>query len=66
MAKTVRLNDAEEEKLIKSCLRINRELVKMGRMPLKDTEFFHEIMKIALIRGEMEVSRQGEIKLVLE
>lgn len=65
MAKTVRLSDKEEDALISSCLRINRELVKMGKMPLKDTEFFHEIMKIALIKGEIEVNRSGELKLVL-
>lgn len=65
MAKTVRLNDQEEDKLIKACLRINRELVKMGKMPLKDTEAFHEIMKIALIDGEIEITREGKVQLIL-
>lgn len=36
----------------------------MGKMPLKDTEIFHEIMKIALIRGDLEVKRNGEIKII--
>tara|TARA_B100000809_G_C14933023_1_gene457577 strand:+ start:433 stop:633 length:201 start_codon:yes stop_codon:yes gene_type:complete len=66
MAKTVRLSDTEEAKLIKVCLKINRELVKMGKMPLKDTEIFHEIMKIALINGEIEISRNGEVKIIIE
>ena len=64
MAKTVRLNNQEEERLTKACLKINRELVKMGKIPLKDTEIFHEIMKIALIRGDLEVKRNGEIKII--
>lgn len=66
MAKTVRLSDTEEAELIKVCLKINRELVKMGKMPLKDTEIFHEIMKITLINGEIELNRHGEIKIILE
>ena len=66
MAKTVRLSDTEEAELIKVCLKINRELVKMGKMPLKDTEIFHEIMKITLINGEIELNRRGEIKIILE
>jgi len=66
MAKTVRLSDTEEAELIKVCLKINRELVKMGKMPLKDTEIFHEIMKITLINGEIELNRRGEIKVILE
>lgn len=66
MAKTVRLNDTEEAELTKLCLKINRELVKMGKMPLKDTEIFHKIMKITLIDGEIELNRNGEIKLICE
>ena len=66
MAKTVRLSDTEEGELIKICLKINRELVKMGKMPLKDTEIFHEIMRITLINGEIELNRNGEIKIILE
>lgn len=66
MAKTVRLSDTEEAELIKVCLKINRELVRMGKMPLKDTEIFHEIMKITLINGEIELNRRGEIKIIFE
>lgn len=64
MAKTVRLNDKEDEALTKACLRMNRELVKMGKMPLKDTEIFHEIMKITLIEGDIEINRGGKVQLI--
>lgn len=64
MAKTVRLNDREEEALTKASLRINRELVRMGKMPLKDTEIFHEIMKICLFDGDIEINRGGEVRLI--
>lgn len=65
MAKTVRLTDKEEKFLIETALKLNRELVKMGKMPMKDTELFHEIIEQTLIKGIIELSREGEIKIVL-
>ena len=64
MAKTVRLNDQEEKALVDACLRINRELVRMGKMPLKDTELFHKILELTIVKGEIELSRDGDIKLI--
>ncbi len=63
MAKTVRLTDKEEQLLIETALKINRELVKMGKMPMKDTELFHEIIESTLINGIIELSRDGKIKI---
>lgn len=63
MAKTVRLTDKEEQMLIDTALKINRDLVKMGKMPLKDTELFHEIIEKTLVNGIVEVSRDGKIKI---
>ena len=63
MAKTFRFTDEEEIALNETALRINRELVKMNKMPLRDTEFFHEIIKQTLLNGEIEVSREGKIKI---
>ena len=64
MAKTVRLTDKEEQLLIETALKINRELVKMGKMPLRDTEIIHEIIKQTLIDGSIEISREGKIILM--
>ena len=64
MAKTVRLNDLEEEELTKVCLKINRELVKMGRMPLRDTEMFHIILEESLINGIIELKRDGRVRVI--
>ena len=63
MAKTFRFTDEEEQALVKTALEINRDLVKMGKMPLRDTEIFHEIIKQALIEGNIEISRDGTIKV---
>ena len=64
MAKTFRFTDQEENALNEIALRINRELVKMGKKPLRDTELFHEIINKTLIEGSIEVSRDGEIKVI--
>lgn len=61
MAKTFRFTDDEEKALIEMALRINRELVKMGKMPLRDTEIIHEIIKQTLVEGSIELSRDGKI-----
>ena len=64
MAKTIRLNDREEKELNDLALRLNRELVRMGKMPWKDTELFHKIINEAMIEGQVELSGKGE-KIVL-
>ena len=61
MAKTFRFTDIEEKALIDMALRINRDLVKMGKMPLRDTEIIHEIIRQTLIDGSIEISRDGKI-----
>lgn len=63
-AKTFRLNEKESQALVDTCLKINRELVKMGKMPLKDTEVCHKIMEQTLINGEIEVMRNGDIRVI--
>ena len=63
MAKTFRFTDEEEKALNEIALEINRDLVKMGKMPKRDTEIFHEIIKQTLIDGTIEVSRDGELKV---
>lgn len=63
MAKTFRFTDEEEQALNEVALRINRELVKAGKKPLRDTELFHEIVRQTLIEGIIEVTRDGTIKV---
>ena len=50
MAKTIRLSDREEEYLIKNLTKINKELVEMNMIPMKDTELFHEIFRIIFMK----------------
>ena len=63
MAKTFRFTDEEEQALNEVALKINRDLVKAGKKPLRDTEIFHEIIKQTLINGLIEVNRDGAIKV---
>lgn len=65
MAKTIRLNDKEEEALTKLQLRINKELVKMNMPTLQDTDVFHEIMEKVVIEDKVEVSREGKIFITI-
>ncbi len=62
--KTFRLNNQETEALINTSLRINRELVKMGKMPLKDTEICHTIIEQTLVNGEIEVKSDGNLRII--
>jgi site-specific DNA-adenine methylase len=63
MAKTFRFTDQEEQALNEIALKLNRDLVKAGKKPLRDTEIFHEIIKQTLIDGFIEVGRDGNIKV---
>lgn len=63
MAKTFRFTDDEEQALNEVGLRINRELVKAGKKPLRDTEIFHEIIKQTLLDGSIEVTRDGTLNI---
>lgn len=63
MAKTFRFTDEEEQALNENALKLNRELVKIGKKPLRDTEIFHEIIKQTLLEGLIEINREGNIKI---
>lgn len=66
MAKTFRFTDQEEQALNEVGLKLNRELVKAGKKPLRDTEIFHEIIKQTLLNGLIEVTRDGTVKVRTE
>lgn len=66
MAKTFRFTDQEEQALNEVGLKLNRELVKAGKKPLRDTEIFHEIIKQTLVDGLIEVTRDGTVKVRTE
>ncbi len=63
MAKTFRFTDEEEQALNEVALKLNRDLVKAGKKPLRDTEIFHEIIKQTLLNGLIEVTRDGNVKV---
>ena len=63
MAKTFRFTDEEEQALNEVALKLNRDLVKSGKKPLRDTEIFHEIIKQTLLDGIIEVNRDGNVKI---
>lgn len=66
MAKTFRFTDEEEQALNETALKLNRDLVKAGKKPLRDTEIFHEIIRQTLMEGSIEISRDGLIKIEIK
>ena len=66
MAKTFRFTDEEENALNEVALKVNRDLVKAGRKPLRDTELFHEIVRQTLLEGAIEVNRDGLVKIEIK
>ena len=61
MAKTFRLTDEEEKALNNVQLKINRELVKNGQKPLRDTEILHEILRQTILSDRLDLSHKGYI-----
>ena len=63
MAKTIRLSDREEEYLIKNLTKINKELVEMNMIPMKDTELFHEMFRIIFMKSEIKITNNGTLEI---
>ncbi|MNN60232.1 hypothetical protein D3C81_1754010 [compost metagenome] len=59
MPTNIRLSQGEQEALRKKAIDVNKELVKRGMQPLKDSELVHAFLERA-IRG-IEVSASGQI-----
>lgn len=64
MAKSFRLTDKEEEMLYRSSLTINRELIKLGKSPITESKLLHAILAQTLETGEIEVTRNGDIRVL--
>lgn len=64
MVKTVRLTESEQELLFRTAVNLNRELVRIGKMPVKESEIVHRILEQTLKMGELEVTRNGEIRVL--
>uniref|UniRef100_A0AAU8B2L8 Uncharacterized protein n=1 Tax=Dulem virus 63 TaxID=3145774 RepID=A0AAU8B2L8_9VIRU len=60
----LRLTKEESEILYRTTININRELVRLGKMPLKDSELLHKIIEQTLKLGEIEVTRDGQIRVL--
>lgn len=64
MPTNIRLTAAEQEALRKKAIEINKELVKRGMQPLKDSELVHTFLERAIT--SIEVSASGAIQLHVE
>lgn len=64
MAKSFRLTDKEEEMLYRTNLTVNRELIRLGKAPINDSKLLHEILNQTLYLGEIEVTRNGQIRVL--
>lgn len=63
MAKTVRINDLEDEAIRKKAIEINKKLVEYGKAPVKDTELLHKILinciKNIYLDDNIEIKSKG-------
>lgn len=64
LTKALRLSKNESEILYRITVNLNRELVKIGKMPIKDSELLHIILEQTLKNGEIEVTRDGQIRII--
>lgn len=62
--KTFKLNAHEEEALHRSSISLNRELVRLGHIPMPESKILHEILQQTLVLGEIEVTRDGKIRVL--
>lgn len=61
MPTNIRLTQGEQEALRKKAVEINKELVKRGLQPMKDSELVHTFLEHAL--NSLEVSASGQVVL---
>lgn len=59
-----KLTKTEEEALFKKSVVINTELIKLGELPMTESKIMHEILKQTLLLGDIEVTRNGEIRIL--
>lgn len=64
MPTNIRLYQGEQEALRKKAIEINKELVKRGMQPLKDSELVHAFLEKAI--GSLELSATGAVVLHAE
>ncbi|MCY1537500.1 hypothetical protein D9M68_729960 [compost metagenome] len=64
MPTNIRLSIAEQEALRKKAIEINKELVKRGMQPLKDSELVHSFLERAI--NSLELSASGVITLQMD
>ncbi len=63
MPTNIRLTTAEQEVLRKRGIEINRELVRRGLQPLKESEIVHAVLEDAI--SGMELNAEGKVVLRL-
>jgi hypothetical protein len=59
MPTNIRLTNAEQEALRRKAVEINKELVKRGMQPMKDSELVHAFLEKVI--SSLEVSPSGAI-----
>lgn len=64
MPTNIRLSQSEQETLRKKAVDINKELVKRGMQPLKDSELVHAFLEKAI--SNLEVTASGAIRVVFD
>ena len=61
MPATLRLNKWEEKVSREKCIEFNKILIKANKMPLKESELMHHLLKMCL--DNVKIDDDGEIYL---
>lgn len=59
--KTLRIKEAQEEKIRQTAILFNKKLVQMGKQPLRDSELAHKLLDAALEKAM--IGENGEIQI---
>lgn len=59
--KTLRIKERQEEKIRKLAIEINKQLVQMGKQPLRDSEIVHSLLDQAL--NNAKLNQEGKLVL---
>ncbi|CEI54778.1 MULTISPECIES: hypothetical protein [Acinetobacter] len=61
MVQSVRLNDAEQEKLRRKAVELNKALIQKGQQPVRDSELVHILIEEAI--ELIEINNSGKLTI---
>jgi len=59
MPETLRITKKEDKEVRKKCVEINKILVEAGKMPVRESELIHILLKMAL--ENIQIDKNGKM-----